>query len=75
MHFAHVHCDHLVFARSPTGLPVQPGVKPAAGNFQDLAIDFFFVKRQRENRLISLVIENPTMIGIGIDGAVVVDIR
>lgn len=30
-------------------------------------IDQHFVKRQRENRLISLVIENPEFIGIGID--------
>jgi hypothetical protein len=29
--------DRLVFACSPAGLPMEPGVKPTTGNLQDLA--------------------------------------
>ncbi len=37
------------------------------GFIKGVIIDQHFVKRQRENRLISLVIENPDHIGVGID--------
>ncbi len=41
--------------------------QPGFGFLKGVIIDQHFVKRQRENRLISLVIENPNKIGIGID--------
>jgi len=43
------------------------GYEEGFGFMKGVIIDQHFVKRQRENRLISLVIENPQYIGIGID--------
>ena len=43
------------------------GTTEGFGFIKNVIIDQHFVKRQRENRLISLVIENPDYIGIGID--------
>lgn len=39
------------------------------GLFPGVVIDQHFVARQRQNRLISVVLENPTLVGIGIDEA------
>jgi len=43
------------------------GTSEGFGLIKGVIIDQHFVKRQRENRLISLVIENPDHVGIGID--------
>jgi cyanophycinase len=39
------------------------------GFMQTVIIDQHFIKRKRHNRLISLVLENPSLIGVGIDEA------
>jgi len=40
---------------------------PGLGFTETVIIDQHFIRRKRHNRLISLVIENPKKIGIGID--------
>jgi cyanophycinase len=40
---------------------------PGLGFTETVIIDQHFIRRKRRNRLISLVIENPKKIGIGID--------
>jgi cyanophycinase len=35
----------------------------------DVVVDQHFLKRQRENRLLSLVLENPALLGVGVDEA------
>jgi cyanophycinase len=42
-------------------------IKPGLGMMTNVIIDQHFVRRSRYNRLISAVIENPEMTGIGID--------
>jgi cyanophycinase len=42
-------------------------VAPGLGFLQDVIIDQHFVRRRRHNRLLSLVLENPGLLGIGID--------
>jgi cyanophycinase len=37
------------------------------GLLEDVIVDQHFVRRRRHNRLISLVLENPRLVGIGID--------
>jgi len=44
-------------------------VKEGFGFIESAIIDQHFIKRKRLNRLISLVIENPTLTGVGIDEA------
>ncbi len=41
--------------------------EPGFGFLDDVIIDQHFVRRKRHNRLISLVLENPQYVGIGID--------
>jgi cyanophycinase len=43
-----------------TGLGFLPG---------DVVVDQHFLKRQRENRLLSVVLENPALLGVGVDEA------
>jgi cyanophycinase len=53
----------LVAARSVEtwrGLGFLPG---------DVVVDQHFLKRQRENRLLSVVLENPALLGVGVDEA------
>jgi cyanophycinase len=38
-------------------------------------VDQHFVRRRRNNRLLSLVLENPTMVGVGIDEATAVEVQ
>jgi cyanophycinase len=45
------------------------------GFIKSAIIDQHFVKRKRHNRLISLVLENPSLIGIGIDEATAIILR
>ncbi len=42
---------------------------------QNVIIDQHFVKRKRHNRLISLVLENPQLIGIGIDESTAIIVK
>lgn len=46
---------------------VNVAVSEGFGFLEDVIIDQHFIKRKRLNRLISLVIENPDKLGIGID--------
>jgi cyanophycinase len=43
--------------------------RPGFGFVTGAIIDQHFVKRKRQNRLISLVLEHPTLLGVGIDEA------
>ncbi len=49
--------------------------KAGFGFLNDVVIDQHFVRRKRHNRLISIIIENPQLVGVGIDEgtAVIVD--
>ena len=40
---------------------------PGLGLWSDVIVDQHFLKRQRESRLISVVIDHPTLVGVGID--------
>ena len=40
---------------------------PGFGLLRDVAVDQHFLRRRRHNRLISVVLEHPTVIGVGID--------
>jgi len=42
---------------------------PGLGLLPDAVVDQHFLKRQRDNRLISLVLDHPDLVGIGIDEA------
>ncbi len=48
---------------------------PGFGFLENVIIDQHFIKRKRENRLLSLVLEHPQLLGIGIDEstAIVID--
>ena len=43
------------------------GTREGLGLLPNVIADQHFIKRQRENRLFSLVLQNPTMLGVGID--------
>ena len=38
-------------------------------------VDQHFVRRKRNNRLLSLVLENPSMLGVGVDESTAIDVR
>jgi cyanophycinase len=40
---------------------------PGLGLWPDVIVDQHFLKRQRESRLISAIIDHPTLVGVGID--------
>jgi cyanophycinase len=42
-------------------------LKPGLGYVTDAIIDQHFVARQRQNRLLSVILENPTLLGVGVD--------
>lgn len=42
-------------------------LKPGLGFVTEAILDQHFVSRQRQNRLISAVLENPTLLGVGVD--------
>lgn len=48
------------------------GVARGLGLFDGVVVDQHFVARRRQNRLLSVVLENPTQIGLGIDEATAV---
>ena len=41
--------------------------KPGLGLLPGVIVDQHFIKRQRQNRLIGLILQNPELLGIGID--------
>ena len=43
------------------------GVRKGLGLLPNAILDQHFIKRQRENRLFGLILQNPTLLGIGID--------
>lgn len=45
------------------------------GYIDNAIIDQHFVRRRRHNRLISLVLENPTLVGAGIDESTAIEVR
>jgi len=48
---------------------------PGLGLFRGVIVDQHFVARQRENRLLSVVLEHPDLLGVGIDEATAVWVR
>lgn len=48
------------------------GTARGLGLFEGVVVDQHFVARRRQNRLLSVVLENPTKIGLGIDEATAV---
>ena len=51
------------------------GLWPGLGLFRGVIVDQHFVARQRENRLLSVVLEHPDLLGVGIDEATAVWVR
>ncbi len=50
-------------------------VKEGFGFIESAIIDQHFIRRKRHNRLISLVLENPRLLGIGIDEATAIIVK
>jgi cyanophycinase len=48
---------------------------PGFGFLKDAIVDQHFVRRRRFNRLLSLVLEHPTLVGIGIDEATAIWVK
>jgi len=48
---------------------------PGLGLFRGVIVDQHFVARQRENRLLSVVLEHPDLLGVGIDEATALWVR
>jgi len=48
---------------------------PGLGLFPGVIVDQHFVARQRQNRLISVVLEHPELLGVGVDEATAVWVR
>jgi cyanophycinase len=42
-------------------------ITPGLGFLHNAIVDQHFIRRQRENRLISVVLERPSLLGVGID--------
>lgn len=42
-------------------------IKKGLGLLNSIIVDQHFIKRQRQNRLIGLIFQNPTLLGVGID--------
>jgi cyanophycinase len=45
------------------------------GLLRGAIVDQHFVRRKRNNRLLSLVLENPSMLGVGVDESTALDVR
>ena len=50
-------------------------LKPGFGFFRGVIVDQHFIKRQRENRLLAVVLEHPELLGVGIDETAAVWVR
>lgn len=48
---------------------------PGLGLWPDVIVDQHFLKRQRESRLISVVLDHPSLVGVGIDEGTAVVVR
>ncbi|NIR40627.1 MAG: cyanophycinase, partial [Actinobacteria bacterium] len=48
---------------------------PGLGLFPGVIVDQHFVARRRHNRLISVVLEHPELVGVGVDEATAVWVR
>ncbi len=62
---------------NPYGVVQQGNIATAEGFgfVQNAIIDQHFVKRKRQNRLLTLVLENPRLLGIGIDEATCIIVK
>ena len=49
-------------------------IVPGLGFVHNAIVDQHFLRRQRENRLISVVLERPTLLGVGIDEGTAVEV-
>ncbi len=50
-------------------------LKPGLGFFRGVIVDQHFIKRQRENRLLAVILEHPELLGVGIDETAAVWVR
>ncbi len=50
-------------------------LKPGFGFFRDVVVDQHFIARQRSNRLISVILEHPELLGVGVDEDTAVWVR
>lgn len=50
-------------------------IVPGLGFFPGVVVDQHFVKRQRENRLFSVILEHPELVGVGVDEETAVWVR
>ncbi len=50
-------------------------LKRGLGFFRGVIVDQHFIKRQRENRLLAVILEHPDLLGVGIDEATAVWVR
>ncbi len=50
-------------------------LKPGFGFFRGVIVDQHFIKRQRENRLLAVVLEHPDLLGVGVDETAAVWVR
>ena len=50
-------------------------IVPGLGFFPGVVVDQHFVKRQRENRLFSVILEHPDLVGVGVDEETAVWVR
>lgn len=50
-------------------------LKPGLGYVAEAIVDQHFVARQRQNRLVSVVLENPALLGVGVDERTTIWIR
>ena len=48
---------------------------PASGFFREVVVDQHFIARQRSNRLISVILEHPELLGVGVDEDTAVWVR
>ncbi len=56
-------------------MPVRPKLAKGLGIWEDGIFDQHFLQRQRNNRLLSAVLDNPGIIGVGIDEATAAIVR
>ncbi|MBM3782011.1 MAG: cyanophycinase [Acidobacteria bacterium] len=50
-------------------------LKPGLGLWPEVIVDQHFLKRQRHNRLLSAILDHPSLIGVGIDESTAVIVR
>jgi len=50
-------------------------IVPGLGFLSGVIVDQHFVRRERHNRLLAVILERPTLIGVGIDESTVLEVR